>query len=385
MELYTHRSGNIHFSFVDPDVKKELTSSKGITRIPSVLFELGDRREIATETDEAHLTSALMAVRQTTSRTAAFLMGHGELDPDSDDSSQTGLSMLRKRLELDGFAISKLRIPESRGIPVETSLLIIAAPERDLDPPEIDAIAKYLDNGGSIMAFLEPGHAAGLGGLLAEYGIVVNNDTVLDDQDNYYADPASPRITGNPDSPIASSLSDGMLFLHAGSLDFSTSSRLPKVETTSVARSSASSWSESTDDTTFKPDVDKREAREMAVLSVRSLESSSSTVSTEPVGQAGSGGKTPPPSGKVAEVFVVNDASFIQNANLNIYMNRDFALNAASFLTQRTDVMAIRPAEHTVKDLQLSKWQLSVIFAFSVILTPLLVAGLGVWVWMKRR
>ena len=222
-----------------------------------------------------------MAVCQTVSRTAAFLMGHGEPDPNSDDDSQTGVSLFRKKLELDNYTVSELRIPESRGVPPETRLLIIINPTRDLDPQEIDAISKYLDNGGSVMALLEPGHSAGLAELLAQYGVAPKNDVVLDDQENYYGDLTSPIIGGNPDNPIAGKLADGMLFLHAGSIDFTTETRLPGVKVEDIAKSSASSWSETTDDFTFKPDVDKREALEMAALSTRSLESPTSTAGSE--------------------------------------------------------------------------------------------------------
>ena len=95
--------------------------------------------------------------------------------------------------------------------------------------------------------------------------------------------------------------------------------------------------------------------------------------------------EAPPAGGKVARLLLVNDASFIENANFNSKMNRDFALNAAGYLTEQTDIMAIRPAEKVAQPLDLSPAKLTLIFAISVVLTPLLIAGLGVWVWWKRR
>jgi len=88
---------------------------------------------------------------------------------------------------------------------------------------------------------------------------------------------------------------------------------------------------------------------------------------------------------KSAHLFVMNDASFIQNANFNSMNNRDFVLNAANYLTENPEVMSIRPAEQIVPTLELSKGQLVAVFAFSVVLTPLLIAGLGAWVWWRRK
>jgi ABC-type uncharacterized transport system involved in gliding motility auxiliary subunit len=382
VDLYTYRSARLKFSFVDPDIKRELTESKGIDHIPSILFELGERRTVINDINEPHFTSALMGIRSTQTLTAAFLTGHGEPDPFSSNESQAGLSLLRERLDLDNLEISQLSIPRSNGVPQETSLLMIVGPQSNLSQQEIDAIARYLDGGGSVIALIEHGKSAGLVGLLGQYGITVNNDTVLDESQNFYGDPSAIVVGGSPDSPITQNLDEGMLFLNAGSLGFSGSYRLSDVEVESVVRSSSSSWSESTDIYKFDETTEKHEAREMALLSKRALgpvetadASSGETTETEAA----------QPETKYAMILAVNDASFVLNANFEVLSNRDFILNAANYLTESQDLMSMRPPTSESRLLELSPIQRSLIFAVSLILTPLIIAGLGVWVWLKRK
>lgn len=372
MDLYRYHSRNIEFSFVDPEIKKELTESKGINRVPSVLFELGDRRSVITDIDEQNFTKALIAVRETSSRTVAFLTGHGEPSPDTGDENQTGLSILKKHLELDNFHVTSIRLPESRQVPPETTVLMIVAPQRELDQKEIEAIENYLDNGGRVIVLTEPGKTAGLSGTLAKYGIAANKDLVLDDKENYFGNNSNIRVTGNPDNPITKSLSEGMLFLNAGSLSLSTTSRLSSVETESVVRSSVNSWSEPIEQSLSQEGMEKREAREMAFLSTRKLIDSSND-ETKPEGQ------------KIARLLVINDSSFVLNANIEKFYNLDFILNSVNYLAESEQLMSIRAAGQTSRQLNLNPIQRGLIFAFSVVLTPLFVAGLGVWVWYKRK
>jgi ABC-type uncharacterized transport system involved in gliding motility auxiliary subunit len=180
---------------------------------------------------------------------------------------------------------------------------------------------------------------------------------------------ASPIAIGNPKFPITQDFDNGILFLKAGSLGYSTSTRLSGVEVESVVKSSPESWSESTDNYVFDKDVDQRKALDMALVASRKI----------PITSGDSEGE------KTSNVLVVNDASFVQNANINSFLNRDFALNSADYLVEGQALMAIRPADKTMAPLDLSSGQRLLVMLFSVFLTPIFIAGLGVWVWVKRR
>ncbi len=388
MGLYLYKTSYIKFNFVDPDIQRDLAESKGIQRYPSILFELGNKRSVISDVSEPHYTSALLAVRQTHSRLVSFLSGHGEPNPFSDDDDLTGLSEFKTQLELEGYEVNLLNIPAENGVPPETSLLVIAAPERDLTAWEIGTVETFLDNGGSLMCILEPGKHGGLKNLLIAYGIILNDDIVLDDENNAFGEITSLIVTGNYMHPITEKLSSGsdLLFLNTGSLSF-TPSRLPGVNTESLARSSGSSWSAAGDVLEFDEDVNTRNAYDLAVIATRQLGQGVVTPDGSP---AGPGTETEPTetsesTENLAQVLVAGDTSFALNANIDSSYNKDFVMNAVNFLTSREDLISIRPNLREDRPLDLSRIQQGIIFAVSVILTPLLVAMVGGLVWWKRH
>lgn len=404
MDMYLYHTNKIDFSFVDPDVQRELAESRGIERNPAILFELGDRRSITSDISEPNFTSALLAVRQTNYKVVSFVTGHGEPSPFTDDSTQSGLSKFKAQLELEGYEVNTLDIPQENGVPPETSLLVIVSPERQYSLQEIDAVRSYLADGGNAMFLLESGQDGGFGGLLSEYGIVPNNDALLDDERNAFGEVSSPTLAANPEHTISSGLSDSwdLLVLNAESLGFSAQ-RLPGVTVESLARSSGSSWSETLDSRTFDDDVDIRESRDVAAIATRELDSAEileefspeETVVENPDETSNTGIETeenqaePADTGagieRVAQVMVVGDSSFALNANIDSYYNKDFIMNSVNFLTSRQDLISIRPNMREDRPLDISKGQQKLIFAISVVLTPLLIAAIGGLVWWRRR
>ncbi len=396
IERYLYKSDNLSFRFVDPDIERELTDSKGIVRIPSILFELGDKRTTVNTIDEAHITSALMEVRKTHSPIISFIMGHDEPNPYSDHIAEDGVSKFRERLELENYQVNELSIPESNGVPPETSILIVINPRTTLHPMEIDAVTDYLDQGGSMICLLEPGKSAGLSDLVGTYGIALNNDIVLDDERNFFGEWASPTLHGDPGHPITAPPdfdrdSLNPLFLSAGSLDYTIANKLPGTTLESIIRSSLSSWSETSDIYRFDEGIEERDAQEMALLAtIRHSDGLAESPGIEPEtgepsDEPGQEEDSPDENEKVTQLFVVNDSSFVRNANIDHYDNSDFILNAVSYLSMRRDLISVRAAERTDRTLELTRMQASTVFVVSVLLTPLLVACFGGFVWWRRR
>ncbi|HDS30673.1 MAG TPA: hypothetical protein ENN67_06485 [Firmicutes bacterium] len=382
-DKYLYLSKNLKFSFVDPDIKRDLTESKGINRFPSILFELGERRTVITDIDEAWFTSALIGVRKTESPIVSFLSGHNEPNPYGDKHDENSLGLLRERLEMENFQVNILRIPEANGVPPETKVLIVVNPRSSLHQMEIEAIKEYMLNGGSMICLLEPGNDAGLGEILQLYGIAANNDIVLDDERNFFGEISSPVLQGNFKHPITSppGAEDGLVlvFPRAGSLGLSTMNRLPDIVIDSLVRSHGSSWSETSDVYEFDPEVNKKDSLNMAYIA--SVPPGSTQTVT--VGDEQEEIETGAPG--ISELIVVNDASFALNANIDRYDNSDFILNAINHLAMNEDLIALRTPTDMPQPMEVTKAQARVVFVFSVLLVPLFVAGLGGFVWWRRR
>lgn len=132
---------------------------------------------------EALFTAALAAVQQTQPLTAAFLRGHGEHDPTSDDKL-TGYTRLAALLRQKGITVQPLELMGTNDIPPDCSLLVVAGPRSRLDPGELEKLQRYLQRGGRLLALLSFHRAqrtrTGLEDFLASWGVQVADNYVFD-------------------------------------------------------------------------------------------------------------------------------------------------------------------------------------------------------------
>src|SRR3989304_3775810 len=74
------------------------------------------------------------------------------------------------------------------------SISVIAGPKKPLIGKEIEAIKKYIDNGGKAVFMIEPRSAENLVSLLRSYGFDLKNDIIID--------PSSKLVGGGDIAPI---------------------------------------------------------------------------------------------------------------------------------------------------------------------------------------
>ena len=418
LNLYTYHSPHIRFKFVDPEIQRSLTEEKGITTSMAILFEFGANRSVQTDFDEPHITSGLIAVRQNFTKKVSFVTGHGEVDPlNTDDIG--GLSQFKDKLELEGYEVDKIPISPSAGIPPEIGLLVIVNPQRPFTTPEVEAIARYLEGSGNLMCFLEPNVQTGLDPLLERYGITPDEGVILDDFENYNGEVKTPKIfVKKYDHPITRVLTDSLVFNIAGSLR-DTSGAYDDTAVDVLLTSGASAWIEKSGDMSYTEGVESRGQKYVAILSTRAIDKDADAepatppdepaeevvdetaevpavepiegddvIPEEPAEETDSENpesESPLDKYNVAQVLVVSDASMILNASSDMSYNFDFVMNSVNHMTELENLIGIRPATDINRGLDLSGTQMKVIFAISVILTPLLIAFLGGLVWWKRR
>lgn len=411
LNLYIYHSPHIRFTFVDPEIQRSLTEEKGITTSMAILFEFGANRSVQTDFDEPHITSGLIAVRQNFTKKVSFVTGHGEIDPlNTDDIG--GLSEFKDKLELEGYEIDKIPISPSSGIPPEIGLLVIVNPQRPFRTPEVEAIARYLEGSGSLMCFLEPNVQTGLEPLLERYGITIDEGVILDDFENYNGEVKTPKIfVKKYDHPITRVLTDSLVFNIAGSLR-DTSGAYDDTAVDVLLTSGASAWIEKSGDMSYTEGLESRGQKYVAILSTRAIDKDADVESVtspaepaeeivdetgevpavepadEPAEETDSekpDSESPLDKYNVAQALVVSDASMILNGSSDMAYNFDFVMNSVNHMTELENLIGIRPATDINRSLDLSGMQMKAIFAVSVILTPLLIALLGGFVWWKRR
>jgi hypothetical protein len=144
----------------------------------SVVLELGESWIAVERPTEGTLYEALYRLHGKGTGTLVILRGEGEGDPQRSD--ELGYSGLATALATEGYEVRSLVTAALREVPEGTDAVLAIAPRRRLLPGALDALRRYLDAGGHLVALLEPGAQSGLEELLAEFGIRSPDALVVD-------------------------------------------------------------------------------------------------------------------------------------------------------------------------------------------------------------
>ena len=142
---------------------------------------------------EMYFTGDIYAVSNPQALKAYFLYGDGEKNPGSatekeklePDAYSKFATILKQEINCDW---DRLILQGTNGIPTDCQLLIIAAGAHEIrfSPAEVDQIATYLKQGGRLLALLTV--ESGLEPLLAQWGVIVQSDRVIDTNADYTVD-----------------------------------------------------------------------------------------------------------------------------------------------------------------------------------------------------
>jgi hypothetical protein len=132
---------------------------------------------------EALFSSALASLAETRPPRAYFLSGHGEHDPASDRALE-GYRSLAGLLAQKNIDLQPLRLAGGASVPPDCQLLILAGPQNRIDATEVEAIGRYLQQGGRLLALLSwlrlRNGPSGLERLLAEWGVALGDAYAFD-------------------------------------------------------------------------------------------------------------------------------------------------------------------------------------------------------------
>jgi hypothetical protein len=114
-----------------------------------------------------------------------------------------GYGGFRTALESENHITKSVLLATQQKVPEDCNLLIVAAPQKAYLEPEIKLVKDYLASGGRAVFLLAARRGPELGPLLADYGIQVGNDVVVDQVLRLFQGPAlgvdrSPISTGGP-------------------------------------------------------------------------------------------------------------------------------------------------------------------------------------------
>jgi ABC-type uncharacterized transport system involved in gliding motility auxiliary subunit len=373
IKSYTYHSPRVKFSAVDPDRNPEKVKQFKIQQMNTLHLSYGQESTNITEGTEEAITNAVSKLTKPTKKNVLFLTGHGEPKLDDKESPQ-GYAAAKTALENENYQVKEILLSTQENVPPETSLLIVAAPEKPLLEHETAAIDNYLKSGGRLLALLPSPGGDSMKEFLAGWGVEVGDDIVVDQQIRLFAGPTlgvEPIAeTYNPAHPITRDFKERTLFPLVRSVE---PGKKDGLEATSLAQTGATSWAEKDVGGIFKQGraalgaEDKKGPISVAVAVTANLKN----LGIDKKGEA--------------KIVAVGSAAFANNRYTNIFFNRDFFLNATNWLVGQEEMISIRPRSIRTSRFQLTEGEGAAIFYLSFLILPEILLIIGLAVWWRRR
>ena len=374
LDLYANLSHRIHVEYVDPDKNPQLAREAGIKNYGTAVVQVGANKQEAKSITEEGITGAFIRDLKNTTRTVCFLTGSGEHQ--IDDSSRNGYSRFKDLLGKDEYATKSISLLEKAEIPGDCTVLVVAGPNGDYQQPEVEAIKKFVEDGGRALFLLDPPLKIGrseiadndaLTSVLQSWGITVDKDLILDLNpigQLYGLGPQVALVDSYGSHSIVSEMKGTATgFPLSRSIDVKSGSK------TSVEKLFGSSESSlatnKLDSPKINPNDPKNKKGPMSIAAA----------GTYNTGKEDSQGR----------FVVIGSSAWAANSFINFNGNRDLALNAMNWLSSDEDLISIRPKEPEDRRITMTRAQMNWVRLTSQFLLPLIVVFAGVSVWWRRR
>ena len=139
LDMFAKNSHRLNVKYVDPDRQPTLAKEYGIRTYGTVVVASGDRHMEAQGDTEEGITNALVRVLKG-QRSACFIQGHGERNLEGKE--REGYDRFKTELGTENYQTQSLLLMQKMAIPPDCTMVIIAGPQNDYLPPEIDVIRK---------------------------------------------------------------------------------------------------------------------------------------------------------------------------------------------------------------------------------------------------
>jgi ABC-type uncharacterized transport system involved in gliding motility auxiliary subunit len=375
------KSGHLVIEDIDP-LEDPVAAKKYAldTDNGTVVLTMGDKKQrLESSFEEKDVIDAIVRLQSAEDHTICWSEGHGEADPD-DDQSRSGLGSVVLKLENQNYTTKPVKIL-SEGIPADCDALVIAGPGSDFLPHEREALAAYLASGGRALVLLEPDIlyetplAPELSADLERYGVRAGRDLVVETDPEFLLSEKDPSsFIVYPDGfgahPILQRLNAFVMFRTVRSV--SKIEGTAGVRVTELLHGSATAWAETNLESPdgLKPDPGADlvgsvplaaavEIDDPSALHVAAHVDPSTTpaaTSTDPgltfavpeqgavaVPEAGTGVPADFTPKKGGRLVVIGDADFPSNVGIALGNDKDLFLNAIAWLVDEEDQLGERP------------------------------------------
>ncbi len=405
--LIAKQSDKVTVEFHDPTLNPAQARMMNVRFPGTGVMTSEDRRVDVNGELEADIINGVLRVSQGATQKACFLDGHGEADPLSmeqhDHLESTaghshgtgvqyvmhethGLAKAANGLEELNYTVEKVSLLQSGLAALDgCAVLIVAGPKTELLPREVEDLRNFMAGGGDAFLMIDPFIQTGLGPLLRDYGVVLDETMVIDPAHHFAADPSSPAVTDYNNHQVTRVLP---LSFFPGVRSLSPGQRVAGTSVTPVINSSIASFGETSTDRAERDDetdipgpltlmvaINKRPSTQEEQDIASNLDRREAPEGATPIRQANSRSR----------MVVIGDSDFATNSFFHILGNGNLFLNTVNYLAAQENLIGIEPHTRELPEINFTNRQMKATFFLAVFLFPLLLGLIGTAVWWRQR
>jgi ABC-type uncharacterized transport system involved in gliding motility auxiliary subunit len=402
LDRYTYASPHFKVDYADPNERPGLLQQYGIT--PDQLEEghglirmaIGGNSLEITEVSEPAVTNAMVKLTRTGEKVVYFIEGHSERAVDGEGGkARSGYGLAADALRNENYRVEKLLLAAEPDVPDDADVVVLAGPRRGLLDVEYQALERYMARGGSVLALVDPRVRGALIDRIAEWGVKLDDDVVID---------RTLALFGRAMSPFAARYDTEHEItrdLHEPSLFHEVRSITAGEGFTNLVFTGDESWGErdlNLLDTQGKVALDDTDERGPVVVGVagtphlsqngaapEAAAAADAGDQAEAEGESGGGKAAEEGADHEGRLAVYGDADFASNEYITAYRNRDLFVNTVNWLIGDVEAISVRPNKSRASRFQLTAEQFRTIRQLSLFVLPEAIAVLGVLTWWSRR
>ncbi|MBX9811399.1 MAG: GldG family protein [Burkholderiales bacterium] len=360
MRPYQRAKPDIALAFVDPREQPKAAAAAGVRAPVEMVIEYRQRSEHLTEFNEQALTNVLMRLARGADRLVLWLDGHGERKLNG--VANHDLGDFGRQLQQKGLRLNSINLAVAQDVPSNIALLIIASPQVDLLPAEVQKIKHYVERGGNLLWLIDPEPLRGLQPISELLGLVLTPGVVVD--------PALKPRSGPPAFAVASSYAR-----HPITNAFRLNTVFPFARQIGAVES---------DEWRITPlvDVAQRGWVEVGKLDEKVTFDKARDI-PGPINIATAFERTV--GDRQQRVVVVGTGHFLSNTFLGNGGNLDFGINIVNWLTGDDSLIAVQPRPAADSNLDIDQATLYLIAFTFLLVLPLAFIVTGGVIWWRRR
>jgi ABC-type uncharacterized transport system involved in gliding motility auxiliary subunit len=390
LENYHVENRRFTFEIVDADRNPALARQHEVTAYDTIVLGAGTKTHRVTEPTEEALTNGLRQVMQDVVQKIYFTTGHGEHPLEGE--GKASYSAAKREIERVNFSVATLNLLASVAVPEDAGAVVIAGPRKALLGLEVDALRAYARRGGSLLVMLDPGQDGGLGNLLAEFGVALGDDIVIDKLSRLFGgDYTTPVVMRYGQAPFLRDFRVATFFPEARSVR-PLEPPPDGVTAEPLASTSEAAWGEtSVEEITsgniaFNADADTPGPVPVAVVATRQEAGATGDGGTEPPdGSAEDAPAEDAPAAPEAKLIVFGDSDFAADATFSLSGNGDLFLNSLEYLARAGRPIVIEQRQRKGSPLFLTSEQGRTLALVSFGVSPVVILAAAFLVWRFRR